>query len=365
MAAGTFALPDGPLLFFWLLTLDRLVVALTTDPEARRLGPWVGVGLAWGCGLLSKYHAVFLPAGTLLYLVLEPRARVWLRRPGPYLAVLIGLIVFAPVLMWNATHGWVSFVFQGGRAVGTSGFRADTLAAAMLGQAAYLFPWIWSPLVWVGVREGRRLFGDLEPPARFLVCQALVPLSVFTLVACTRSVLPHWTLVGFLSLFPLLGRRACGGPNSGRAFRGGWCCSARGALLLATGIGLAADPLGLVQKGCPGRLGLLRVARDPTLDTYGWDQVARELKRRGLLERPGSFVFTSAWYHSGQIAFAIRDSSTPVLCYNSWDARNFAFWSHASDWVGSDGILVTFNQHPAEPGCYNRWFGRIEPLGGL
>src|SRR3954471_8187014 len=28
VAAATFALPDGPLLFFWLLTLDRLVVAL-------------------------------------------------------------------------------------------------------------------------------------------------------------------------------------------------------------------------------------------------------------------------------------------------------------------------------------------------
>ncbi len=28
MAVGTIAQPDGPLLFFWLLTLDRLAVAL-------------------------------------------------------------------------------------------------------------------------------------------------------------------------------------------------------------------------------------------------------------------------------------------------------------------------------------------------
>ena len=44
-AAGVFALPDGPLLFFWLLTLDRLAAAFE---EPQRIGPWVGVGLAWG-----------------------------------------------------------------------------------------------------------------------------------------------------------------------------------------------------------------------------------------------------------------------------------------------------------------------------
>jgi 4-amino-4-deoxy-L-arabinose transferase-like glycosyltransferase len=44
-AAGVFALPDGPLLFFWLLTLDRLAVALLQEPSGK-VGPWVGVGLA-------------------------------------------------------------------------------------------------------------------------------------------------------------------------------------------------------------------------------------------------------------------------------------------------------------------------------
>ena len=66
VAAATFALPDGPLVFFWLLTLDRLAAALTATD---RLGPWVGVGLAWGGALLSKYHAVYLPAAVLIALL--------------------------------------------------------------------------------------------------------------------------------------------------------------------------------------------------------------------------------------------------------------------------------------------------------
>ena len=56
-------------------------------------------------------------------------------------------VLFAPVLAWNAGHGWISFVFQGGRALGTLGFRPETLLAALLGQAFYLFPWIWAALV--------------------------------------------------------------------------------------------------------------------------------------------------------------------------------------------------------------------------
>src|SRR6516165_2044239 len=43
LVAGMLAGPDGPLLFFWLLALDRLDVALD-DP--RRSSVWVTVGVA-------------------------------------------------------------------------------------------------------------------------------------------------------------------------------------------------------------------------------------------------------------------------------------------------------------------------------
>ena len=46
LAAATFALPDGPLLFFWLLTIDCLGSRFA-EPSGRRLGPWFWVGLAW------------------------------------------------------------------------------------------------------------------------------------------------------------------------------------------------------------------------------------------------------------------------------------------------------------------------------
>ena len=80
LAAGTFVLPDGPLLFFWLLTLDRLAAALEKDGNPWS---WAQVGLAWGCTLLSKYQAALLPVGTLIYLALCAPGSTLAEAAGP------------------------------------------------------------------------------------------------------------------------------------------------------------------------------------------------------------------------------------------------------------------------------------------
>ncbi len=358
LAASTFALPDGPLLFFWLLTLERVSAALDA-PE--KLGPWIGVGLAWGGALLSKYHAVFLPAGVLLYIVLDPSARSVLRRPGPYVAALLGLLLFTPVIWWNATHDWASFAFQGGRAIGALRFQPASLGLYLLGQLAYLCPWVWLGLVTILVRRGLRLFEDAHD--RFLICQSVVPLALFTAVACIRTVLPHWTLVGFLALFPMLGRRWAerleANPIRGRRRIMLMAC----VPMLVGVLAIVEARTGFLLNGRPGGIGLLKAARDPTVDMTGWVEVADELKRRGLLDRPNLFLFTSTWYHSGQLAFATRKSSTPVLCYSPNDRRSFAFWGRPEDRVGNDAILVSVNSRMNEPNGFRHWFASIEPMG--
>jgi hypothetical protein len=106
----------------------------------------------------------------------------------------------------------------------------------------------------------------------------------------------------------------------------------------------------------------LPAAWDVSLDTFGWDQVAREVGRRGLVDRPGTFLFTSKWYHSGHLAFAVGNR-VPVLCYSPRDPRGFAQWTAPGRWVGHDGILVVIDRPSTEPAMYDRWFERIDPIG--
>lgn len=350
-AVGTFALPDGPLVFFWLLTLERLMAAMER-PERR--GPWVGVGAAWAGALLSKYQAIFLPAGFVLFLATNRDFRGCLRRPGPYLAAAVGLLGFAPVVAWNAAHDWGSFGFQAGRALGPLAFRPDQLAGQVVGQAAYLLPWIWIPLIVAGGKRLRRFRDEAVGwRERLLVCQALLPIAAFLGLSAFRPSLPHWSLVGYLALVPLLAKDWAG--RSSREPRRMWRRWTAMAAVTACGATL------FVAHARWGPA-VLAVGADPSVEMHGWDQVAGELRRRGLIDRPGTFLFTGRWYDSGRLSFAVGPT-TPVLCYSAGDARGFAHWSRPEQWVGQDGVLVVARVSSTEPRVFDRWFERIEPLG--
>lgn len=357
---GTFAGPDGPLLFFWLLTLDRLIVALESP---GRTSAWVGVGLAWGAAMLSKYHAALLPVGTLLFLLLRPSARRCLRTPGPYLAAAIGILLFLPVVVWNWKHEWISFAYQGHRAGGFEGFRPEMFLEALIGQILYLTPWIWLGLVVVLVRLGRRGVREWDDVETLLVCQAAPALGVFLGVATFQRIMPHWPLIGFVALLPMLGRywsdrlndypvvvrrRLAAVTLAPAAFAFGF--------LVQADTGLFMDARGLL-------FGRFALEADPTIDTIRWGQIAREIDRRGLLDDPRTFLFTNSWRNSAELAMAMQ-RPWAVACFHR-DARSFTYWSRHDDWVGRDGIFVKLEDGEVDVDVYAPWFERIEALEGF
>lgn len=105
------ATPDAPS----VAAATAVIYALAKVRESGKGAWWLGVGLAAGLALLSKYTAFFLGAGMLIWLLLSPKARIWLVTPWPYLGGAVALAVFAPNLVWNASHGWATFAFQFGR----------------------------------------------------------------------------------------------------------------------------------------------------------------------------------------------------------------------------------------------------------
>ena len=118
---------------------------------------------------------------------------------------------------------------------------------------------------------------------------------------------------------------------------------------------------GCFQRRMATRWGILDERTDPTLDLYGWDQVADRLRQLGLVDDPRTFVFTRYWYQSAQLAYALG-GDRPALCYNADDPRGFAFWSRPEDWIGRDGVLVLVGNEPAAIARYFRqWFSQVEP----
>ncbi|HEX5219521.1 MAG TPA: glycosyltransferase family 39 protein [Verrucomicrobiae bacterium] len=100
-----------------LLTVDPLAVLFWTaamfsgwravQPNSP-LSTWLWTGLWMGLGFLSKYTSPLQWMCWAAFFVLWPPAREHLRRPGPYLALLINLVCTLPVIVWNWQHHWIT-----------------------------------------------------------------------------------------------------------------------------------------------------------------------------------------------------------------------------------------------------------------
>ena len=132
------ATPDMPS----IATSAAFLLCLAKVQQTGEGRYWLWAGLAAGLGLLSKYSALFLIAGAFLWLVISPRARIWLKTPWPWAGALLALLVFLPSLIWQANHGWETFVFQFSRVAGhqlTARFILEFLGAQLGLASPFVF----------------------------------------------------------------------------------------------------------------------------------------------------------------------------------------------------------------------------------
>ena len=351
ITAGTWVLPDGPLLAALLGTASCLIAALRSGGRAA-WGWWLATGACAGLALGSKYSAAPTLMGAVAFLATEPTSRRWLRRPQPYFAGAAALIVFLPVLIWNAAHGWVSFLFQGGRAGGSLHPLGPILAIA--GQAAFLLPWIWAPLVWCGLVASYR--GPSDRERWFLVCLAAPPILVFTVAALWGNPLFHWAAPGYLMLVPLLGEAIARRRQTSRSIRI-WL----GATATFVMLGVAFVASEVRYNWVPGLTADLPLGRDPSLDVVDWTSLRTELDRRGLLDRPGLVVVTLKWHEAGKIDYALG-GRIPVICLGP-DARQYGLIANPDDYAGADVLIVAPRRSLAQiESQFRARFDSIDPI---
>ena len=92
-----------------------IIYAFYLAIHSRRLRYWLLFGLLAGAGMLVKYTVAVLLLVAVLYSLLAPQRRLW-RTPGPWLALLLALLVFLPNLLWLWQHEWLPFTYAQARA---------------------------------------------------------------------------------------------------------------------------------------------------------------------------------------------------------------------------------------------------------
>jgi 4-amino-4-deoxy-L-arabinose transferase-like glycosyltransferase len=327
---GSMIEPDGPLMFALLAAALTLTRVLFPEHEKESAEPiiWLQAGVWIGVAALSKYHALLFAAGLLLFLLSVPHQRRRLYRGAPWLGALVALTIASPVFVWNFRHHWASFAFQAARARPGGGLHFEYVLANIAGQAIWLLPWIFVPLVIAASRALRA--GPAAERSWYCLCLGLPTIVVFTVIPLWGHIgLPHWQMPGWLMLFPLLGDWACRAIEATRLRRFG-IASAMAMLVFAVGIVFEVNT-GYAHIVAPSPL------VDPTLEMLSWRQLPPQLTARGMLS-PGTFVITTRWFYAGKIDQALHDT-VPIVVFGN-DPQEFGLRYDPQNLLGHDAIVV-------------------------
>jgi len=367
-------LPDAVLNIFWCGTLLAVWRAL----QSGKWSMWILAGLLFGGALLSKYHAVLLALCLLGYLITSPRHRFWLKKMQPYVAVVIGMAVFGPNIIWNARHGWISYAYQLRHGAG-DGLDPVKFLVGFAGQAG-----AWSPVIFgllaavfiVMVRQKKISDAD-----RFTVWTSIPIFVFFCLTGLTSTVLPHWTSAGWwtgsIAVAAVISQKISPlNLSAGRWRR--WSVTAAATGFIMTAFVYAALFLPITAPAYDWfrdiTLSLNRVfpalkplkpyetGFDPGNELFGWQSIARQVENiRARMPHPDTtFVFGHRFYTTSQLAVYLDPATVATSLYHRYS--QYRLWFKAKDYTGWDALfIVERKRHQERARRYKSLFNRMDP----
>ena len=366
-------LPDATLNIFWCGTL----LAVWHAVHSGRWSMWILTGLLFGGALLSKYHAALLALCLLGYFITSADHRFWLKKAQPYVAVLIGLIVFSPNILWNARRDWLSYSFQLGRGRG-DGLDAGHFLTAVGGQLG-----AWSPLIFgilaaafIAIIRQRHI----SEADRFAVWTSIPIFVIFCLAGLTSKILPHWTSMGWwtgsIAVTAVILHKTAGTKTSAKRWRR-WSVAA-----LATGFTMSA--LLYIVLFLPVVSPVYNWARDLSLnlnqkfsalkplepfepgfdlsnELFGWPEIARQVETiRAQMPHPTrTFIFAHRWIPTSQLAVYLKPGTVATTLHHRYN--QYRLWFAADKHLGWDALfIIDQKRHKKRAKRYRPLFDRLD-----
>jgi hypothetical protein len=352
-SVGAVLMTVDPLsVLFWTLAMLRGWRAVQ---EKGTLRDWAWTGLWMGFGLLSKYTELFQWLCWALFFVLWPLARKHLRRPGPYLALLINLLCATPVFIWNSQHHWITISHVAEDAGARSAWQPTLryVGEFLGGELGLLNPVFFVGMAWAAIAFWRR---ERHNPRLVYFFSMGAPVFLAYLLHSFRSrVLPNWIAPSVLPLVCLMVMYwDTRWRLDSRPLRG-WLA---GGLVLGFALVILGHDTDLLYKISGWRL---PVNMDPLHRVREWSGVARvagEARRELLAEGKPVFIIADHYGLVGEITFYLPEARTniaeqPLVYYRSSPVpRNqFYFWPGYTDRKGQNAIFLReLNRDHIEPG---------------
>lgn len=369
--AGTFILPDSPQTVCWLLALYYMI-QVVQDSIARHktsLALWIFVGLFNGLCIMCKVHGAFLWIGFGLYILFYNRRL--LTMPGLYLAIVITALIISPILLWNIQNNFVTWNYHSERVeVNRFSLDTDSFIQTLFGQLFYNNPVnvLLTIIMLLFLRNNSLLQRDVK--VLLLFC-GVPMILVVTVIALFKSVLPHWSGPGFMTLLFLTAAYLDKKNATSKSNMPAWLKTAL-ALLLVVVLGGTA-----LIRLFPGTIGSKDQETygegDFTLDLYGWNSFGKDFSQWCKTEQaagrmPANIpIVCNKWFPAAHIEYyAARYVPSPVLGIGELnDLHHYAWlntWRPALR-KGEDALCIVPSNYPANPAeIYRTTFGTVTLL---
>ncbi len=324
---ATVITPDVPMLFFWTLIVYFMVKLIKTSAAKW----WYFAGMAMGFGMLSKYTAVLLGVGIFLFLLFSKEQRHWLKTVHPYLGVLVALLIFSPVLIWNYQHDWASFAFQSSRRFSEmKRLRLDYFGQLIGSQLGMLTPYLFFFIIGGWISSGRKTFKDKDEKFSLLFWFSLPVYFIFTFSSLRSLVKMNWMAPVYITSVIAATVWALGETKCGRWF----------ARYLKPGL-----ILGLVIVLFMHLLPLFPIMPIKKGDTWtGWEELAERVESIKQEMGEDTFIFGHEYKIPSEITFYTKNHlpthSGEII---GEKGLQYTFWTNIDALVGRDAIFVTSN----------------------
>ena len=336
-AAGLIATPDSPQMAAWAGAVYHLARAY----ENGTLTQWLLGGAWFGIGLLSKYTMVLLPPLIFAWGLFHADHRRRLATAGPWIGLAVGVLLFTPVVWWNAHNNWYTFrhvAYKGGvdRA---AVLRFDTLLEFIGAQAALLTPVVFVMLLVIWFRPLSRLERNRCWVPAYLFFTSFPVVGAFLLLSLHTRVEGNWAASGYLTAavicayYAVQARKSPARTRAERFLKRLWPWAVGSAALLS-----ALLLLQLYYPLVPLPAGMDRL----TKETGGWDRLARRayLALTAMPNPDRTFVFGMNYQTASQLAFYMP-GRPETRAVNRWKRPNaYDTWHADADVLGWDAVGI-------------------------